>query len=69
MTTEAELLQKLTIQVSHGEREYDPEDVFRLLEMTRRMKSALTTISWNVEASNPQAMIMKDEARKGLYGR
>ncbi len=44
MTTETELLQKLTIQISHGEREYDPEDIFRLLEMTRRLRNGIQRI-------------------------
>ncbi|MEK4715247.1 hypothetical protein [Sporosarcina sp. FSL K6-5500] len=35
----------------------------------KRLRGALNTIAWNFEATNPQAMIMKDTARQALEGK
>lgn len=65
--TETELLQKLTIKTSRGDRDYHPEEIARLVKMTERMRKALHSIAWTVDATAPQSMSMKNRAREGLY--
>lgn len=65
--TETELLQKLTTKSSRGDRDYHPEEIARLVKMTERMRKALRSIAWTVDATAPQSMSMKNRAREGLY--
>ena len=65
--TEAELLQKMTVKSSRGDRDYHPEEIARAVEIIERMKKSLSSIAWTIDATAPQSMSMKNEARKGLY--
>ena len=44
-------------------------DRIKLKKENERLREALNTIAWNFEATNPQAMFMKDTARQALKGK
>ncbi len=64
--TDTELLHKLAVKAARGDGEYIADEVFKLLEITRRMKNALESIaSVNIESAFQKELI-KAIAREGL---
>ncbi|ARD47591.1 hypothetical protein [Sporosarcina sp. P33] len=65
--TETELLHKLAVKAAIGESEYQADEVFRLLEITRRMKNRLEQIAAIKTESAFQINMIKAIAREGLH--
>lgn len=65
--TETELLHNLAVKASRGDQDYQADDIFRLLEVTRRMKNQLEHIATMKIESPFQTCMVKAIAREGLY--
>lgn len=65
--TETELLHNLAVKASRGDHDYQADEVFRLLEVTRRMKNQLEYITTMKIESTFQVNMVKAIAREGLY--
>lgn len=64
---ENELLHKLAVKASRGDQDYQADEVFRLLEVTRRMKNQLEYITTMKIESTFQVNMVKAIAREGLH--